>query len=317
VVTGLVIWGFYWRVAGEGGVDLAKVGPFHTVLHALRAMPTGQRVALVAFGLIAFVAVTSTVGYVLAFWNFRLVRHPGGTLQVTRGLITARATSIERRRLVGATVSEPLPLRAVGAARVVAIATGLRTGRGAERGGEVLLPPAPRAVSAALVQRALDGAGGATIPLDSHGPAARRRRIVRGLLPGAVLSVVLLVVWGAGGPAWPLTVAAALTAIGAALGFDRANALGHGRTGGYLVTRGGSLVRRRSLLEEQAIIGWNLRSTFFQRRLGLVSLEATTAAGRQGYHLTDVPADEALAVVGAISPDLLEPFRAAPPTTSR
>jgi len=317
VVTGLVIWGFYWRVAGEGGVDLARVGPFRTVAHALRAMPTGQRVTVVALGLVIFVAVTSTVGYVLAFWNFRLIRHPGGTLQVTRGLITTRATSIERRRLVGATISEPLPLRAVGAARVVAVATGLRTGRGAERGGEVLLPPAPLPVGVALVQRVLDRTSAATSPLLPHGTAARRRRLVRGVLPPAVLSAVLAIVWAAGGPAWPLFVSGALVLAGAALGVDRAAALGHGRDGGYLVTRGGSLVRRRSVLDEDAIIGWNLRSTFFQRRLGLVSLEATTAAGRQGYHVTDVPSAEASAVVGAISPDLLQQFRTAPPATTR
>jgi len=315
VVTGLVIWGFYWRLAGEGGVDLARVGPLHAVVHALRAMPTGQRVTVVTLGLVIFVAVTSTVGYVLAFWNFRLIRHPGGTLQVTRGLITTRATSIERRRLVGATISEPLPLRAVGAARVVAVATGLRTGRGAERGGEVLLPPAPLATGVALVRRVLDGTSAATGPLRPHGAAARRRRLVRGVLPGVLLSAVLGVVWAAGGPAWPLAVSGALVLVGLALGVDRAAALAHGRDDGYLVTRGGSLVRRRSVLAEGAIIGWNLRSTFFQRRLGLVSLEATTAAGRQGYHVTDVPAAEATAIVGAISPDLLEQFRSAPPAT--
>ncbi len=317
VVTGLVIWGFYWRVAGEGGVDLAKVGPLRTVVQALRDMPTGQRITVVTLGLVIFVAVTSTIGYVLAFWNFRLLRHAGGTLQVTRGLITSRATSIERRRLVGATISEPLPLRAVGAARVVAVATGLRTGRGAERGGEVLLPPAPLPVSLALVQRVLDGSTAVTAPLLAHGPAARRRRLMRGVLPGALLSVVLAVVWALGGPAWLVVIGLGLMVIGLALGIDRAAALGHGRAGGYLITRGGSLVRRRSVLDEQAIIGWNLRSTFFQRRLGLASLEATTAAGRQGYHVTDVPAGEALAMVESISPDLLRPFRTAPPATSR
>jgi len=135
------------------------------------------------------------------------------------------------------------------------------------------------------------------------------------VLPGVLFSAVLGVVWAAGGPAWPLAGSGALLLVGLALGVDRAAALAHGRDDGYLVTRGGSLVRRRSVLAEGAIIGWNLRSTFFQRRLGLVSLEATTAAGRQGYHVTDVPAAEATAIVGAISPDLLEQFRSAPPAT--
>src|SRR6185437_7105691 len=90
------------------------------------------------------VALASTVGYVLSFWNFRLTANSGGTLHVSRGLLTARATSIERRRLRGAELSEPMLLRSVGGARALVIATGLRVGRGAERGGEILLPPAPR-----------------------------------------------------------------------------------------------------------------------------------------------------------------------------
>ena len=89
------------------------------------------------------VAVFSTVGYVLAFWNFRLTRSSHGTLHVTRGLITTRSTTIEERRLRGVEFSEPLLLRAVGGARAIAITTGLRVGRGAERGGSILLPPAP------------------------------------------------------------------------------------------------------------------------------------------------------------------------------
>ncbi|MDQ2797625.1 MAG: PH domain-containing protein, partial [Actinomycetota bacterium] len=148
VLTGLVLWGFYWRIQGESGVDLTKRGPLQSVSGWLGALPVTAAVLVVLAALLMFVTVTSTVGYVLAFWNFRLVRHDGGTLQVTRGLITTRATSIEHRRLVGVQLSEPLGLRMVGAARLLVVATGLRTGRGAERGGETLLPPAPFARAA-------------------------------------------------------------------------------------------------------------------------------------------------------------------------
>ena len=309
VVTGLVIWGFYSRVTGESGVDLARSGPLRAVTHALERLPTGERVVVVTLALVAFVAITSTVGYVLAFWNFRLLRHSGGTLQVTRGLVTTRSTSIERGRLVGATLSEPLPLRAVGATRSTAVATGLRTGRGAERGGEVLLPPAPRRVGQRVVTRVLDGAPALSARLRGHGPAARRRRLLRAVALGAVLTVVAAIAWAAGAPSWPLGVAAALIVLGVPLGLDRAAALGHARAGGYLVTRSGSLVRRRSVLDERAIIGWNLRATFFQRRLGLVTLTATTAAGAQGYRVLDVPAEDGIALVEGISPELIRPFR--------
>jgi putative membrane protein len=104
-------------------------------------------------------------------------------------------------------------------------------------------------------------------------------------------------------------VALTVLALGLPIGLDRAAALGHQRFDGYLVTRGGSLLRRRTALDERAIIGWNLRSTFFQRRLGLVTLVATTAAGTQGYRIVDVPAAEALAIAEAISPSIVRPFR--------
>ncbi len=63
--------------------------------------------------------------WVEMWWNYRLEREPGGTLRVTRGLLTARSVSIEERRLRGIELVEPLGVRLFGAARVDAVATGL------------------------------------------------------------------------------------------------------------------------------------------------------------------------------------------------
>jgi putative membrane protein len=317
VVTGLVIWGFYWRVQGESGVDLLHSGPLRSMSDALRRLPTAAEVLVVVGALVVFVAVTSTVGYVLSFWNFRLIRHDGGTLQVTRGLLTTRATSIERRRLAGAAMSEPMPLRAVGAARTTAVATGLRSGRGAERGGEVLLPPAPREVALTVMTQVLDGSPAVTAALRPHGRAAHRRRLVRALFGGALLAGASVIVWLVGTPVWVLVVGVAALIAAVPLGLDRYRSLGHALEDGYLVTAHGSLVRRRAVLERTAVIGWNVRSSFFQRRAGLVTLTATTAAGRQGYGVWDVDGPEALALAQAVTPDLLPQFRTGPPATSR
>jgi putative membrane protein len=311
VLTGLVIWGFYWRVQGESGVDLRHVGPFRAVADTLRAMPTAAAVLVVLAALLVFVALTSTAGYVLAFWNFRLVRHHGGTLQVTRGLLTTRATSIERRRLVGVALSEPLPLRAVGAVRTSAVATGLRVGRGSERGGEVLLPPAPAVVGRRVAALVLDGAPAATVPLRRHGPAARRRRMGRALWTGASCTAAGVLARLLGGPAWAAVAGGALLALCVPLGADRYRNLGHALADGYLVTRFGSLVRRQTVLESAAIIGWNLRASWFQRRAGVVTLTATTAAGRQGYRMTDLDAVRTGQLLDAVSPELVAQFRPA------
>jgi putative membrane protein len=103
----------------------------------------------------------------------------------------------------------------------------------------------------------------------------------------------------------------ALLPCGALMAADRYRALGHAVVDGSLVAAGGSLVRRRHILSCEGIIGWNLHQSFFQRRAGLVTLTATTAAGRQAYRVQDVAAGEALRVAGEALPGLLTPFLAA------
>jgi putative membrane protein len=72
--------------------------------------------------------------------------------------------------------------------------------------------------------------------------------------------------------------------------------------------RQGSLDRRLDILECEGIIGWNLRESFFQRRAGLATLTATTAAGRQQYVVTDIPLPLALSLGDRALPGLLGPF---------
>jgi putative membrane protein len=67
-------------------------------------------------------------------------------------------------------------------------------------------------------------------------------------------------------------------------------------------------VRRRSILATEGIIGWRIHQSWFQRRQGLVTLTATTAAGRQDYSAHDVPAAIALSVAAAATADLVSPF---------
>jgi putative membrane protein len=93
-----------------------------------------------------------------------------------------------------------------------------------------------------------------------------------------------------------------------ALAADRSRSLGHALTDGTLVTRWGSLARRRCMLATDGVIGWNLRQSFFQRRAGLATLTATTAAGRQHYAVTDVPAGTAVRLADDALPGLLTPF---------
>lgn len=309
VLTGLAIAGFGWRIIDQVHVDANRIGVLRSATDYLRRTPVWLDAAQAVAGAVLAITVLSLIGYVLAFWNFRLTRHAGGTLHVARGLITSRATSIEERRLLGAELSEPLLLRSVGGARLLAVATGLRVGRGAERGGTVLLPPSPAAVARRVLGVVLTDPGAADIPLDAHGPRARRRRLNRAVLPWLVVCLGLtgLAAWQML-PVWVAACSAIPLLASVLLGLDRYANLGHALTEVYLVTRFGSLIRRRVLLRTDGIIGWNLRQSFFQRRSGLLTLTATTAAGRQGYRITDLEVAAAVELARRASPELLGQF---------
>jgi len=62
------------------------------------------------------------------------------------------------------------------------------------------------------------------------------------------------------------------------------------------------------VLDTDGIIGWSLGQSFFQRRVGLTNLTATTSAGKQAYGVYDVPEGAAIALVRAADPGLIEPF---------
>ncbi|MGA8248922.1 MAG: PH domain-containing protein, partial [Nocardioides sp.] len=95
---------------------------------------------------------------------------------------------------------------------------------------------------------------------------------------------------------------------GALLAVDRTRALGHCLVDGFVVARSGSLNRRREALAAASVIGWNLRATWFQRRLGLTDLVATTAGGHQRVQVLDLSEDAAVTLARTAQPGLLEQF---------
>ncbi|WP_338200920.1 PH domain-containing protein [Candidatus Nephthysia bennettiae] len=310
-VTVFVVLGFAWRIVSEAQIDPRRLGPVTAATSELSMLPRWIEFLAALLVLLGVVAVASTVGYLLAFWNFHLVRNADGALQVTRGLVSTRATTIEERRLRGVELSEPLLLRAVRGARCIAIATGLRVGRGAERGGSLLLPPAPRQEARRVATAVLHSPEPVEAELVRHGPSAHRRRHTRVLMIWALVVVALVgLAWLVPALSWTWQASLVLLPVWLALAYDRYLNLGHALAGRTLVTRAGSLVRRRSMLACDGIIGWNLRQSFFQRRAGLATVVATTAAGRQQYEVQDVGLAEAVRVADQALPGLLTPFLA-------
>ncbi|MEV5580111.1 PH domain-containing protein [Streptomyces parvus] len=269
-------------------------------------------IALVLAALVA--GVLGALGlWVEMWWNYRLEREAGGTLRVRRGLFTSRSISVEEARLRGVDLVEPLGVRLLGAARLDAITTGLAKDHEARNADHnTLLPAAPRTRAdsvAADVLREPDTPTGAA--LTPHPRAARGRRLRWSLaaalgpvlvltLLGALLTPVLL--WIA------LGCAVVAVPVAVVLALDAYRGLGHALSGRYLVTRSGTVRRSTAALERAGVIGWTVKQSVFQRRAGLLSVTATTAAGGGAYTAYDTDASEGLTFAAEAVPGLLEPF---------
>lgn len=270
-------------------------------------------IPLVAIGLlVAFLvlgAVFSVLGYLISNWDFTLSRDAHGrSFHVRRGMLTSRETSLERKRVRGLEVIEPLGLRLAGAARLAAIVTGVSR---EESSSSQLVPPAPRGIIDATGAEVLELSEPLHLPLNQHGLAARRRRYTRALVGALVLPVAAALLAALTPLAWWAVLPMLLALpVGVLLAADRYRRLGHGLTEGYLVVRSGSLRGRRDVLQRSGIIGWNIHQSWFQRRAGLVTLVATTAAGQQAYAAIDIPEATGIALAHAAVPDLLTPFLA-------
>ncbi len=317
-MTGLVVlgvlFGFVLQLSNATDINLAKTGPVRYLVREFASFSIVERVGVSAPLAMAGYVLIALIGYTAVYWNFRVAGYGADTVRVTRGLLSLRVTAISLSRLRGIEISEPLLLRAAGGAKCIAITTGLRVGKGAEHEGSVLLPPAPRQVAHRVASELLGVPGElARGPLRRHGQAALRRRYIRALTAACLLiAAIEAAAWIRHGPAWVRAGSLLLIPAAVLIAADRYRNLGHRLAGGWLVTMTGSFTRRRSIVGTDAIIGWRIRQTWFQRRLGLMTLTATTAAGHQRYSLRDVPVDVGLAVAAAATSDLIKPFELQP-----
>ncbi|MDE3722274.1 PH domain-containing protein [Nocardiopsis sp. N85] len=327
-------WIYRWISEQAGLPSTAEIGSF-VMTRALVVVPLSLLTLLVS-GAVVLLAVA-----VETWWDYRLTREGDGTVRLRRGLLTSVSLSVEGRRLNGVTLHEPFVLRAVGGAAVRAVATGLSAGDDEKTQAKSRLSPAmPRARARTLAadlmrtpESPLDP------PLTPHPRAALRRRFVRAgwaAVAGLVVAGTLTWLHSLATAAWwevahgieeelnPLPVATYAVesapawgwwVLGAAFGamafwyaFGSYRALGHGLHPRYLVVRQGMAVRDTVALERSAVIGWRITRSPFQRRVGLASVSATTAAGEGVYTATDVGLGQGLAWAEEAVPDLLTEF---------
>jgi putative membrane protein len=301
---------FVFNVFDDLGIDPRHIGAVDDTARELAAAPIWVGVGVIGVIVLVIAVVGALLMFAERWYAFRLTREPDGTLRVRRGLLTRRSLSVSEQRLRGAEVLEPVLLRAGGGAQVKAVSTGLTK----DSQGGSLQPPAPRAEAHRVASAALQvpAEESTRAPLLRHPRAALSRRLTRALLPALVIVAAAFGLSELTGADWLVPLALVTVPIAALLGWDRYRGLGHRLTAGFLVSRNGSLVRRTVALQRPGVIGWSFRQTIFQRRTGLVTLEAVTAAGRGGYPVTDLSAADAVELADAALPGLLSPFRLAP-----
>jgi putative membrane protein len=287
-----VIWGLFWLLAGFGLRPMAwlraaadGLGPVWTVVLAL-AVLTVVGVA------------TMAASFVSENWDFRLSQ-VDGSLRTTQGMFRTREVNRDLARIRGAEIAEPLLWRWMGTADTSVVTTGLRVW--SMRPAAAILPRGPVGTGRRVVAAVLGAAAPLEAPLTPHPPAARRRRFGWALLVSAAA--------GAGGAPWSLWWAGPVVLpFALAAGAVAYRALGHTVTGGYLVVRSGLVSRRTVALQGRAVVGWQVRQSVLQRRLGLATLTAATAAGAGQYAATDLSAADVVDVAEAAAPGLLAPF---------
>jgi putative membrane protein len=123
-----------------------------------------------------------------------------------------------------------------------------------------------------------------------------------------VPALVAAVLAGLTGPLWLVAVCLTLAALGVPLGLDRYEQLGHATDDVRLAVRAGSLRRRQVVVERRAVVGWRMRQTVFQRRLGLVTLIAAVGAGDGEVTAVDMAESDAAAFAQRITPGWVTPF---------
>lgn len=303
--------GSAYRFLHEFGFGLDDIAAVLGLEGRAGALPLWFGVLAVCAGLVVVGVVLPVAAFVENWSNYALDRGADG-LQLRRGLLTTRSVTVPWAQIHGVELVEPLLYRAARAASIAVIATGLGTVE-ENRRRRRLSPGLPRPVAIGLadeVVRHTVAVAGAV--LTAHPAAGAVRRLRFGLVVVGC-AVATLLVSGAGTGWTALYVGAAATAV---VGFpavgmiarESHRSLGHATIGAWLILRAGVFPRRTIALHTDAVIGWGGSRSPFQRRHGLLTLTASTAAGEGAYRIRDMSEKEGVALVHGVAPGILKPF---------
>jgi putative membrane protein len=257
-------------------------------------------VALAALAVVVWLGLAAASSVVTDF-GFTLARL-GGDLVVRRGLLERREAVLPIARLQVVRVDESLLRRALGLASVRIQSAG-RTGGADQTASRLAVPILQRSDVNRVLGELLPGA--APVPeLLPPPPAARRWMVRRGSLravpPTAAVAAVL---WLLSRPAAPLALLLLVLAVLGGLAAYRGR--GHARRGGFLYARQGVVIQVTTVVPVAKAQSGSVRSSFFQRRVGLATLHVDVAGGGPTPKVLDeaeATAEELLQVVLGRSP---------------
>lgn len=239
------------------------------------------------FGLAAAASILKSYGF--AMWR------TGDDLRVSRGLFDRREGSMPLQRLQAVRVQQAVVRRALGLVEVVLQSAGSSTTRGSSSLLRIDVPILERTSVRSLLAQLLPSAP--TDELRAHPRAARRRAIVRRLVPAVILAGPAALLLSRTMPwfavAVIVAVALALVAVAGELAY---RGLGHAWADGLVVARAGGVARETVIVAGAKAQSTRVRTTPFQRRAGLATLYVDVAGKGQTPSIRDADADELAAL---------------------
>lgn len=266
----------------------------------------GEPYAVVGKGIAIWLVagVLAIITYAIRYGKYALTER-GSVLYVQNGILRRKHIALDKARLRGVEIWQPVYLRLLGGARLEPIMTGTKKGATAS----TLLPQAPIGDVRRVAVRILGDETPVTVPLRRHPWKAYRRRVTRGLMPFWIVAGLIILVRIDSGPSadvwvrWGIPAALVFFLL---LSFDRMRMLGHALLPDMMVSSQGSWSAKRTVLEADGIIGWTVSQSVFQRSAGVATVTAATPAGSSGYSIMDMNADEAWSIAEALTPGITD-----------
>jgi len=245
-------------------VDPGAVAP--TTAPAILAAAVAA--VVIWLGLAAASSIVTDYGFTLARVRDDLV--------VRRGLLERREAVLPLARLQVVRLEESLLRRALGLASIRIQSAG-RSGGGDQTASRLAIPVLRRLQVNRVLGELLPGA--APLPaLLPPPPAARRRAVTRAVVPASLLAAaVALALWRL---TWlGVLVVPLLLPLAVATGLAAYRSLGHASRGGFLYARLGVAIRVTTVVPVAKAQSGSVRSSPFQRRAGLATLQVDIAGG--------------------------------------